>query len=109
MGGASFSKSAVSALCAGLDPRVRAFNERRPTASYRIVLVDALVLAVREGDWVVPKAALIVSGVRADGIREILGVPIDDSEFFATWGDFFKRLKARAHLAAFVARLKKRT
>jgi putative transposase len=27
--GASFSKSTVSALCAGLDARVRAFNERR--------------------------------------------------------------------------------
>lgn len=27
--GASFSKSTVSALCAGLDARVRSFNERR--------------------------------------------------------------------------------
>ena len=26
---ASFCKSTVSALCAALDPRVRAFNERR--------------------------------------------------------------------------------
>ena len=93
--GASFSKSTVSALCAGLDPRVRAFNERRLTAEYPFVLVDALVLTVREADRVVSKAALIASGIRADGVREILGIQIGDSESFATWNDFFTGLKGR--------------
>lgn len=36
--GASFSKSTVSALCAGLEPRVRAFNERRLDDDYPFVL-----------------------------------------------------------------------
>jgi len=40
--GASFSKSTVSALCSGLDARVRAFNERRLEGEYPFVLVDAL-------------------------------------------------------------------
>ncbi len=40
--GASFSKSTVSALCAGLEPRVRAFNERRLDDEYPLELVDAL-------------------------------------------------------------------
>ncbi len=93
--GASFSKSTVSAPCAGLDPRVRAFNERRLTADYPFVLVDALVLTVHEDDRVVSKAALIASGIRTDGVREILGIQIGDSESFATWDDFFKGLKAR--------------
>lgn len=93
--GASFSKSTVSALCAGLDPRVRAFNERRLTAAYPFVLVDALVLTVREADRVVSKAALIASGIRGDGVREILGLQIGDSESFATWSDFFTGLKGR--------------
>ncbi|EQD55192.1 transposase, mutator type, partial [mine drainage metagenome] len=93
--GASCSKSTVSALCAGLDPRVRAFNERRLTAEYPFVWVDALVLTVREEDHVVSKAALMASGIRADGVREILGIQIGDSESFATWNDCFKGLKAR--------------
>ena len=42
--GASFSTSTVSALCAGLDSRVRAFHERRLTASSPFVRVDALGL-----------------------------------------------------------------
>ncbi len=93
--GASFSKSTVSQLCAGLDPRVRAFNERHLTADYPFVLVDALVLTVHEADRVVSKAALIASGIRSDGIREALGIQIGDSESCATWNDFFKSLKAR--------------
>jgi len=82
--GASFSKSKVSSLCADLDPRVRAFNERRLTASYLFVLVDTLVLTVREDDRVVSKAALIASGIRTDGVREILDIQIADSESFST-------------------------
>ena len=60
--GASFSKSTVSALCAGLDARVTAFNERRLEGNYPFVLVDALFLKRREGDRVVSRAALVVSG-----------------------------------------------
>ncbi|EQD53055.1 transposase, mutator type, partial [mine drainage metagenome] len=93
--GASCSKSTVSALGAGLDPRVRAFNERRLTAEYPFVRVDARVLTVCEEDCVVSKAALIASAIRADGVREIWGIQIGDSESFATWDDFFKWLKGR--------------
>ena len=81
--GTSFSKSTVSALCAHLDSRVRAFNERPLTASSPFVRVDALGLTVREDDQVVSKAVLIAMGIRRDGVREILGLEIGDSESFA--------------------------
>ena len=93
--GASFSKSTVSALCAGLDVRVRAFNERRLEGAYPFVLVDALFVKSREGDRVVSRAALVVSGIRNDGYREILGVKIGDTESFATWDETFRWLKGR--------------
>ncbi len=93
--GASFSKSTVSALCAGLDPRVRAFNERRLDAAYPFVLVDAMFIKSRDGDRVVSRAALIVSGIRSDSYREILGVKIGDTESFTTWDDTFRWLKER--------------
>ncbi len=85
----------MSALCAHLDPRVRAFNERRLTASYPFVRVDVLGLTVREDDRVVSKAALIAMGIRDDGVREILGLQIVDSESFAAWEGSFKGLKGR--------------
>lgn len=93
--GASFSKSTVSELCAGLEPRVRAFNERRLEGEYPFVLVDALFIKSREGDRVVSRAVLIVSGIRSDGYREILGVRIGDTESFATWNETFRWLKGR--------------
>lgn len=93
--GTSFSKSTVSALCAGLDGRVGAFNERRLEGDYPFVLVDALFLKSREGDRVVSRAALVVSGIRNDGYREILGVKIGDTESFATWDETFRWLKGR--------------
>ena len=93
--GTSFSKSTVSALCAGLDGRVGAFNERRLEGDYPFVLVDALFLKSREGDRVVSRAALVVSGIRSDGYREILGVKIGDTESFSTWDETFRWLKGR--------------
>lgn len=93
--GASFSKSTVSSLCAGLDPRVRAFNERRLEDEYPFVLVDAMVIKTRSDDRVVSRAALIVSGIRSDGYREILGIKLGDTESFATWEETFRWLKGR--------------
>jgi len=93
--GASFSKSTVSALCVGLDARVKVFNERSLEGEYPFVMVDALFIKSRQGDRVVKRAALIASGIRADGHREILGVQIGDSENYTTWEDMFKWLKGR--------------
>lgn len=93
--GASFSKSTVSALCVGLDARVRAFNERRLEGEYPFVLVDALFIKSREADRVVMRAALVVTGVRSEGFREILGIRIGDTESFATWDETFRWLKKR--------------
>jgi transposase-like protein len=93
--GASFSKSTVSELCVGLDARVKVFNERRLQGEYPFVIVDALFIKSRQGDRVVKRAALIASGIRTDGHREILGVQIGDSENYTTWEDMFKWLKGR--------------
>lgn len=93
--GASFSKSTVSALCVGLDARVHAFNERRLEGEFPFVLVDAMFVKSRQDDRVVSRAALIVSGIRSDGYREILGVKIGDTESFTTWDEVFRWLKGR--------------
>jgi transposase-like protein len=93
--GASFSRSTVSALCAGFDPRVRRFNERRLDEDYPFVMVDALFIKAREDDRVVMRAALIATGIRRDGYREILGIKIGDSESYATWDEMFKWLRGR--------------
>lgn len=94
--GVSFSKSTVSQLCTGLDARVTAFNERRfDDVSFPFIMVDAMFIKSRDGDRVVSRAALTISGIRKDGYREILGVQIGDTESFATWDETFRWLKSR--------------
>ncbi|KTD04523.1 transposase [Legionella geestiana] len=94
--GVSFSKSTVSQLCTGLDARIGAFNERRlDGVNYRFVIVDAMFIKSRDGDRVVSRAALSISGIREDGYREILGLKIGDTESFATWDETLRWLKER--------------
>ena len=85
------------ALAANLDARVRAFNERRLDAEYPFLIVDALFTKSRdEAQSVVSRAVLTVTGIRADGYREILGVRIGDTENAVTWNDAFRWLKDRS-------------
>jgi len=93
--GVSFSKSLVSSLSANLEPRVRAFNERRLDGAYAFLVVDAMFFKSRDCDRVIQRAALIISGIRDDGHREILGVRIGNTESYVTWDETFAWLKGR--------------
>ena len=94
--GESVSKSTVSALCQQLDPQVKAWRERdlSPRA-YPFVIVDALVIRIRENGRVHPKSLLLACGVNHEGYREILGFALGDKESEASWGAFFLALKQR--------------
>jgi putative transposase len=94
--GTRFSRSTVSHLCTALDARVHAWHER-PLGSYAypFVIVDALVVKVRRDHAVRATSALMVSGVNADGQRELLGLRLGDSESEGTWTDMFTWLKTR--------------
>jgi transposase-like protein len=94
--GTSISKSAVSRLIAQLDVRVAAFNERRlDELEFPFIYVDAMFIKSRENERIVSKAALIASGVNANGYREPLGVALGDSESFTTWEALFSSLRKR--------------
>jgi transposase-like protein len=94
--GKAFSKSTVSALCQGLDPLVSAWNEGSLAEQrYPLVLVDALVLKIREGGRVRARSALLAIGVNQAGYREILGLQLGDSESERSWVEYFVWLKGR--------------
>ncbi|MBX6396552.1 MAG: IS256 family transposase, partial [Alicyclobacillaceae bacterium] len=94
--GTEFSKSTVSALCKRLDAVVQAWNGR-PLNEHRypFVLVDALVLKVREDGRVRSRSAMIATGINDEGYREVLGVMLGDSESETGWRSFFSWLKER--------------
>jgi transposase-like protein len=94
--GSEFSKSTVSDLCKKLDPLVQAWNNRDlQDMSYPFVLVDALVLKIREEGRVRSRSAMIAIGINTEGYREVLGLTLGDSESEASWSEFFSWLKSR--------------
>ena len=78
-----------------LDAQVEAFRTRPLDGGpYTFVAADALTLKVREGGRVVKVAALVATGVNADGHREILGLQLSTAEDGASWQ------RCRTHYAA---------
>jgi transposase-like protein len=75
--GTSFSKSLVSSLAGSLDAELEAWRDRRLEAkAYPYVFVDARYEKVRVDHKVVNRGVLVVSGVRDEGFREVLGVGV---------------------------------
>jgi putative transposase len=94
--GETFSKSTISELCKGLDPTIVSWNNRSLSESeYPFLIVDALVIKIREDQRVRPRSVLLAIGVNQHGYREILGLQIGDSESEVSWSDFFIWLKER--------------
>jgi transposase-like protein len=95
--GTSFSKSLVSSLAGSLDSELEGWRSRRLEAeAYPYVFVDARYEKVRMDHRVVSQGVLIVSAVREpDGLREILGVEVADTESEATYQELFRSLKTR--------------
>jgi transposase-like protein len=92
----SFSESTVSQLAQALDERVAAWKERDLSQlEYPFIIVDAIVFKVRRDEAVRSTSCLIAIGINSQGVREILGLRLGDSESEATWADMFQWLKAR--------------
>lgn len=94
--GKEFSKSTVSELCKRLDPLVNEWNER-PLGNgiYPFLLMDALVLKIREEGRVKSFSMMLSIGVNGKGHREILGIKIGDSESYESWDGYLSWLKER--------------
>jgi transposase-like protein len=95
LGIAGISKSEVSRMAASLDAQVDAFRTRQLEAEYPYVWIDARYEHVREDHRVQSMAVVIAYGVRADGVREVLGLDIGLSEDVAVWRTFLQGLVAR--------------
>ncbi len=94
--GTSFSKSLVSSLAGDLDAELGAWRSRPLTVeAYPYLFVDARYEKARVDGRVVSQGVLVVSAVRDDGLREILGVEVADTESEATYQELFRSLKGR--------------
>jgi putative transposase len=96
LGVESISKSQVSRLCSELDELVEAFRTRPLDGSpYPFVMLDALVVKVREAGRIVNVCVVHATGVNAAGYRESLGLDLVTAEDGAAWLAFLRGLVAR--------------
>jgi transposase-like protein len=91
----SISKSQASELCAELDAKANAFRSRSLTKRYPYLMLDALYEKVRVESAVVSQAVVVAYGVGEDGIREVLGIDVVQSESLESWTTFLRSLTQR--------------
>ena len=89
------SASSVSRISKELDEKVEEFLKRPIEHPIPYLFVDASYFKVRTDSRYVTKAFLIVTGIRDDGYREILGARIADGEDELFWSGFFQDLMDR--------------
>lgn len=93
--GTSVSKSQVSDLTMKLDEELEAWRMRTLAIAYMYLIFDARYEKVRENGRIVSKAFVTVIGITADGMREIIGCFVINSESFEEWDSCFKELIKR--------------
>ncbi len=91
----SLSKSEVRRLCGVLDAQVADFHTRRLEAEYPYLWLDARYEHVREDGRVQSMAVIVAYEVRADGVRDVLGLDVGLSEDVALWRAFLQDLVGR--------------
>jgi len=89
------SASSVSRIANELDEKVEEFLKRPIEHPIYYLFVDASYFKVRTDSRYVTKAFLVVTGIRDDGYREILGARIADGEDELFWSGLFQDLTDR--------------
>jgi len=93
--GLDVSKSQVSDLVKTLDEQLYAWRNRALTSNYIYTMFDARYEKVRENGHVVSKAFVIAIGITTEGIREVIGCFVVDSESESAWSEAISNLKDR--------------
>jgi putative transposase len=91
----SLSASSVSRISKELDEKVEEFLKRPIEHPIPYLFVDASYFKVRTDSRYITKAFMIVTGIRDDGYREILGARIADGEDELFWSGLFQDLEDR--------------
>lgn len=101
--GVEVSPGLISEATAAVLEEVRAWQSRTLEKVYPILYLDALVVKVREQKRVINKAVYLVIGVNLQGLKEVLGIWIAESEGASFWLGIITELKNRGVEDIFIA------
>lgn len=95
MYGFTLSATTMSNITDRVIPLIKEWQQRPLENTYCIVWLDAMFYKVREDGRVVTKALYNIIGVNTDGIKELLGIYMADSEGSKFWMQVMDDLKRR--------------
>lgn len=93
--GLDVSPDLVSAVTDAVLEEIAEWQNRPLEALYPLVFFDAIRIKVRDEGTVRNKAVYVALGVRPDGMKEVLGLWIEQSEGAKFWLRVMNELKAR--------------
>ena len=93
--GLSVSETTISNITERIMESAKEWQQRALNPVYFTVWMDGIVLKIREDGKVTNKCVYIVIGVKADGIKEVLGFWIAKTESASFWMTVLTDLKAR--------------
>ena len=93
--GIEVSATMVSNITDQVIPEIKEWQERPLDETYPFVFIDAVHFSVRVDNRIVKKAAYIVLGINSEGIKEVLGIWIGESESSKYWLGVLNELKQR--------------
>jgi len=101
--GTEISPALVSAATEAVLAEVRTWQSRPLDAVYPILYLDALVVKVKENGRVINKAVYLVIGVNLQGLKEVLGIWIAETEGAKFWLSIVTELQTRGVEDVFIA------
>ena len=97
------SPGLISQVTDAVIDEVRAWQTRPLDSLYPIIYLDALMVKVRDGAHVINKAIYLVIGVNIEGIKEVLGMWIAQTEGAKFWLGVVTELRNRGVQDIFIA------
>ena len=93
--GADASPALISKITDVVADEITGWQSRPVEEVYPILYIDALSVKVRDGGMVTNKSAHLVIGVDCDGIKNVLGIWLQDTEGAKFWLNVLTQLKNR--------------
>jgi putative transposase len=93
--GATVSAATISRVTDVVADEIAAWQSRPVDPVYPILYIDAIRIKIRDGGVVANKAAHVVIGVDIDGIKQVLGIWIQQTEGAKFWHGVLTELRNR--------------
>jgi len=97
------SPSLISSVTDAVIDEVRAWQSRPLEALYPIIYLDCIMVKIRDGAHILNKAIYLVIGVNLEGIKEVLGMWVAQTEGAKFWLGVVTELRNRGVSDIFIA------